>query len=339
MRFEFRTKMKFALFALFLQIGLAQFIPAQEPAPQPERGAIPAKPQRGGFMQRPLDPRVQMRTYLFKDGDISQNLDYAVFVSSKVSKNKKNPLIITLHGLGAGPAIMFGPKALELAEEGGYILVGPMGYNVRGWYGISMRGFGARGAKPKPASSGDNAQPKANPAPQTNPPTSSSSDQPGATPAPKPKSSLFGDPNDPPNLNELSEKDVMNVLDIVRKEFNVDERRIYLMGHSMGGAGTLYLGVKYPSIWAALGPIAPAAFSLNPDTLKAIPTMPVIFVHGDADEVVPVANTRQWVEKLKELNMTYEYNEMPGISHGPVIEAGLPSVYAFFAKHSKPAVH
>ncbi|MEJ2247332.1 MAG: prolyl oligopeptidase family serine peptidase [Acidobacteriota bacterium] len=135
----------------------------------------------------------------------------------------------------------------------------------------------------------------------------------------------------------MSEKDVMNVLDIVRKEFNVDENRIYLMGHSMGGAGTLHLGVKYASVWAALAPVAPAAFGLNPDSLEKIKDMPVLFVHGDADEMVPVANTRGWVEKAKELNMTYEYNEMPGISHGPVITACLPSVYEFFGKHSKPA--
>jgi dipeptidyl aminopeptidase/acylaminoacyl peptidase len=67
--------------------------------------------------------------------------------------------------------------------------------------------------------------------------------------------------------------------------------------------------------------------------------MPVIFVHGDADEMVPVANTRRWVDKLRELNMTYEYNEMPGVSHGPVIEQALPGEYDFFAKHSKPVSH
>lgn len=322
MRFECRTKIRIALVVLCLQIGLVQFTNAQEPAPQPGRGAVPAA-KRGGLMQIPVDSRVQMRSYLFKDGDISQNLEYAVFVSSKVSRDRKAPLIITLHGLGAGPAIMFGKKALELADEGGYILVGPMGFNVRGWYGIPMGPMGAgRGAPPKTANStAPPAQPDA------------------AAPAPKPKASLFGDPNDPPNLRELSEKDVMNVLDMVRKEFNVDNNRIYLMGHSMGGAGTLYLGAKYSSIWAALGPIAPAAFGIEPNTLEKIPSMPVIVVHGDADEVVPVANTRKWVDKLKELNMTYEYNEMPGISHGPVIEQGLPSVYAFFAKHSKQATH
>ncbi len=312
MRFEVRTKIRIALVVLCIQIGLIQSPRAfpQEPSPQSGRKVLSG--QRGGFKPMPVDPRVQMRSYLFQDGDISQNLEYALFVSSKVTPDKKAPLIVTLHGLGAGPAIMFGAKALELAEEGGSILVGPMGFNVRGWYGISMKGFGP---KPKPAAK-EPAQTDA---------------------AAKPKPSMFSDPNDPPNLNELSEKDVMTVLDRVRKEFNVDDRRIYLMGHSMGGAGTLYLGVKYSSIWAALAPIAPAAFTLNPDSLKAIPAMPILFVHGDADEVVPVSNTRPWIEKLKELNMTYEYNEMPGVSHGPIIEQALPSVYAFFAKHSKPA--
>jgi poly(3-hydroxybutyrate) depolymerase len=66
--------------------------------------------------------------------------------------------------------------------------------------------------------------------------------------------------DDPENLPELSEKDVMNVLGLVRKEFNIDPDRIYLMGHSMGGGGTWHLALKYPEIWAGLAPIAPAIF-------------------------------------------------------------------------------
>jgi pimeloyl-ACP methyl ester carboxylesterase len=79
--------------------------------------------------------------------------------------------------------------------------------------------------------------------------------------------------------------------------------------------------------------------AVDPNSLEKIKDMPVIFVHGDKDEAVPVSLSQRWAEKAKELNMTYEFNEMPGISHGPVITASLPSVYAFFAKHSKPATH
>jgi len=332
MKFKSIFKIAVVVFCLLIGFGATLAALAQEPPPKP----------KGGGMQFPIDPRVQMRSYTFKDGSISENLEYAVFISSKVSKDKPSPLIFTLHGLGAPPQIMFGSKALELAEAGGYILVGPMGYNVRGWYGIPDVPGSGMGTPPKTGNFPKPGQPGAKPSVPGEPgakaaPKSTVPGEPGAKPAAKSMASLFSDPNDPPNLRELSEKDAMNVLDMVRREFNIDNNRIYLMGHSMGGAGTLHLGVKYPDIWAALAPIAPAAFGLSPDSLKAIPKTPIIFVHGDADELVPVSISQQWVEKAKELGMTYEYNEMPGVTHGPIIEEALPSIYAFFAKHSKAA--
>ena len=102
--------------------------------------AAAAAGQRGG--RGAIDPRVQQRTYLF--ADTNEELPYAVFVSSKVSKDKKNPLIVALHGLGGNQNTMMRANALQLAEEGGYIMVGPMGYNSGGWYGAPAR-FGSGG--------------------------------------------------------------------------------------------------------------------------------------------------------------------------------------------------
>jgi predicted peptidase len=137
MKILYRTKSKIFLTALCYTISfiLAQFAFTQDAAQQ----AMPKTGQRG-FMQIQLDPRVQKRTYLFKD--TNEDMQYCLFVSSKVSKDRKNPVIVTLHGLGVGPEIMFNRNALDLAEEGGYILMGPMGYNVRGWYGIPMSQWG-----------------------------------------------------------------------------------------------------------------------------------------------------------------------------------------------------
>jgi len=87
---------------------------------------------------------------------------------------------------------------------------------------------------------------------------------------------------------------------MIRKEFNVDETRTYLMGHSMGGAGSIYLGVKYASIWAAVGAEAPvtAPAGLNPEdfSFEAAKDIPMIMVQGDADTLVPVASTRRWID-------------------------------------------
>jgi len=316
------------LLASCLQIALA-------PAPvalaqQPDAQAAPAAPGRG---PRPVDPRVQLRTYQFEE--TNENIPYAVFVSSKVRPDRKNPLIVALHGLGGSHTSLLRGNALDLAEEGGYILVGPMGYNPRGWYGVPATGRGGRRRGP--------GAPNAVGRPQANPACAPQS-APAGAPLANPASGRQGPPpgtldgaNDPPNLREFSEKDVLNVLERVREEFNVDERRTYLMGHSMGGAGTFHLAVKYAGTWAATASIAPAAFGMQPSSLAAIPDMPMMIVHGDNDTAVPVEVGRSWAAAMSELKMTHRYIEVPCGDHGNVISIGMPDIFAFFAEHSKAA--
>src|SRR5690242_1578858 len=83
--------------ALCLQLALTQIqFASQQPAPQDAAG------QRGGRGGgAAVDPRVQQRIYYFTE--TKEYLPYAVFVSSKVRKDKKNPLIVALHGLGGDP--------------------------------------------------------------------------------------------------------------------------------------------------------------------------------------------------------------------------------------------
>lgn len=227
---------------------------------------------------------VERRSYVFKE--TGEEMPYAVFVSSKVKKNKPSPLVIALHALGGQPGMIIG-QIREQAEKHGYIVVAPMGYNPRGGYGAFPNGIGG--------------------------------------PADK-------------RLNELSERDVMNVLEIALAQYKVDERRIYLLGHSMGGGGALHLGTKYSALWAAVGATAPAPGSNDPADLESVRNLPFIIVHGDADPAVPVASSRRWAAKLKELGMTYEYHELRGAGHEEAIFQGAKHVFDFFDKHPKPAM-
>src|SRR5688572_25255853 len=108
---------------------------AEQAPPQAGPAAAGAQPGRGGG-RAAVDSRVQQRTYTF--ADTNEQLPYALFVSSKVTKDKKNPLIVSLHGLGGDQNTMVREslRSVELAEQGGYILLAPMGYNSGGWYGI-----------------------------------------------------------------------------------------------------------------------------------------------------------------------------------------------------------
>jgi poly(3-hydroxybutyrate) depolymerase len=309
-----------------LSLGLCSALAfAQAP---PARGG-------GGFA---ADPRAQSRTYTFSEA--GQDLPYCVYASSKVAKDKPAPLIVSLHGMGAPPTVMCNKDAIDLAEEGGYVLVAPMGYNTTGWFGspvISMGGRGPRGAGAPGAAPGAAAPPGAR-APGAGP----GARGPGPGPGPGPGAGApDGAPAiDPLQLAKWSEQDVMNVMEIARKEFNVDPKRIYLTGHSMGGAGTLFLGAKHASLWAAIAPVAPASFMMNDTRGEILKTIrdagvPILLITGDADEVVAPANTRLWAETIKELGMTHEYIEQPGIGHGPIITTSQKDIYAFFAKHRK----
>jgi len=321
------TAVAFAALAAWLTLSIPDTVQAQAPAG--------AKGKGKGFAQ---DPRAQTRTYHFED--TNEDLPYSLYVSSKVKKDQKAPLVVTLHGLGAPQTIMMGKTAVDLAEEAGYILVAPMGYNTGGWYGSPVgtgpgrgKGKGAPGA----ATGTTNAPPNAGSNAATSTPDAAVKG-PGEGAAKGKGFGGFGGGNQPANLRELSEKDTMNVIAMVRKEFKVDDKRIYIMGHSMGGAGALYLGSKYPKMFAAVAAEAPAAFwQTRKETLQPMKDakVPVMIVHGDIDEVVPVNNSHAWVDAMKELKMNYEFVEQPGITHGPVIESGLKPIYAFFAKHKK----
>ena len=265
----------------------------------------------------------------YKFTETNEDIPYALFVSSKVKKDQKAPMIVTLHGLGGTHTTMMRPNAIDLAEAGGYILLAPMGYNPRGWFGAPAP-QGRRGAPP--ANAAPNAAPNAaapNPA-APNPPAAAPQGRRGAPP---------GGPgagaNDPPNLRELSEKETLQVIDLVRKEFTVDDNRSYVMGHSMGGAGTLYMAIAHSQRWAAAAAIAPAAFSVDKEGLAKIPKMPIMIVHGDMDTVVPPSVGRAWVDAMKALNMNYQYIEVPGGDHGSVISSHQAEIFAFFAKHTR----
>ena len=68
---------------------------------------------------------------------------------------------------------------------------------------------------------------------------------------------------------EYSEKDVLEVLRLMKAAYNVDESRIYLMGHSMGAIGTWALGSKYPQTWAALVAFSGVGAPSLADNMKA----------------------------------------------------------------------
>lgn len=241
--------------------------------------------------QQLVTGEVQVRDHHFDLTD--EEIEYRLYVPTSYRVDTVSPLIVLLHGMGGSPRVIEYDGIIEEAEQRGYIIVAPYGYNERGWYGV----FG-------------------------------------------PGKSFFNDGPEgpaPDNIGLLSETDVINVFEIIREEFNIDPRRTYLMGHSMGGGGTMYLGGKYSQYWAALGLMAPALFGKT-DQLEAIKHIPIFIAQGDADEVVSVELARRWVARMGELEMVHSYVEIPGGDHNEAISENAPlisEIFDFFDKYSQ----
>lgn len=220
------------------------------------------------------DPRVQHRSYSFPG--TGESIPYALFVPDSYDAGNPAPLIISLHGLGRSYDWLMGYHGLlDEAEEGGFIVVTPLGYIRRGWYGSR--------------------------------------------------------PTEDPQDAQKSEQDVMEVLSLVRNEFNVDSNRIYLWGHSMGGAGTYHIAAKHPDLFAGLGVAAPATPepATATEVLEKIRHIPILVLHGDNDETVPVESTRSWVATMRELGMQHVYVEVSGGDHSLLISQDADNMKKF----------
>src|SRR5262249_24386308 len=145
--------------------------------------------------------------------------------------------------------------------------------------------------------------------------------------------------NPPPDANarrvqDLSEQDVMQMLARVKQQYKIDESRIYLMGHSMGGIGTWKIAAKYPDVWAAIAPVSSA---VQPEPIEQFKHIPEFVVHGDDDRTVNVNGSRTMVAKMKELGVEVKYVEVPGGNHGSVVAPNIGGALDFFDAHRKAA--
>jgi predicted esterase len=309
-------------------------------------GKVAGQTRRAGG--DPVDDRVEVREYLFTE--TNEKMPYAVFVSSKVTKDKKPPLVLALHGFGGNYGTFMRTGCVDAAEAGGYVLVGVMGYSSSAPFG--SRGMGARGARGPATGTAParGAMPGAAPGGAPGAAPGARGAMPGAAPggapgaAPGARGAMPGGAaggrgtvggtavTDSARVSELSEIDTMRVLEMTRKEFNPDENRIYLMGHSMGGMGAMYLGEKYAPMWAAVACLA--GFG-SPDPNGKMKDTPIYMTAGSADTLGASGSTT--AARLKAAGMNCEWKEMPGLDHGGIIAGAMPDTFKFFDAHVKKA--
>ncbi len=141
------------------------------------------------------------------------------------------------------------------------------------------------------------------------------------------------------------ELDIVRVLEDARKRYSVDDNRVYLYGVSMGGSGSWQLGVHYPDLFAALGPVCGNADhrvweklwqwgdTRNPTWMSPkkrwvestesaalyaenLLHLPAWCIHGDRDNVVPCDHSRSMVAAMRQAGCKVTFDEVEGAGHG-----------------------
>jgi dienelactone hydrolase len=158
--------------------------------------------------------------------------------------------------------------------------------------------------------------------------------------------------------------DALEAVADAAKHYPSDPLRTYLTGYSMGGHGTWHLGVTYPDLFAAIGPIGGwASFwsygggmpkvqnpnrleelelrsYLPSDTVQLLPNLSdtgVYVLHGAEDETVPVAQARFMRGRLAAFHANFAYYEKPGVDHAGGDDASdWPPMMEFFQRLSRP---
>ena len=114
-----------------------------------------------------------------------------------------------------------------------------------------------------------------------------------------------------PESEEL--KAVLELVELVKKQYSIDESRMYLMGYSMGGYGTWNILMNHPDLFTAAVPMCGAG---DPNQAERIKNIPIWAVHGAKDPIVPVSGSRDMAAALEKAGARdFHYTELPEVQH------------------------
>lgn len=129
-------------------------------------------------------------------------------------------------------------------------------------------------------------------------------------------------------------KKIMDVLDWVKRNYACDTTRVYVLGMSLGGYGTMDVCATYPDRIAA-GMAFCGGSSLK--DVSGLGKLPFWIIHGTADRAVPIRQSKVVVEKLKESGNDTRllYDWWQGANHGaPARLFYLRKTYEWLFSHS-----
>lgn len=127
---------------------------------------------------------------------------------------------------------------------------------------------------------------------------------------------------------------INRLIDWAISHHDVDTTRIYVLGMSLGGYGTLNYVAEYPDRVAAAMGLCGGATSRN---LSNLCDVPLCIIHGTGDKSVPYSASKRVVDAMIAAGDTSRliFKTLPGIGHGELARYFyLPETYEWLFAHS-----
>jgi predicted peptidase len=135
-----------------------------------------------------------------------------------------------------------------------------------------------------------------------------------------------------PERTSWDNKLLINLLDEIESKYNVDKRREYLTGLSMGGHATWSLAIQNPERFAAIIPVCGRGYSQDVYVLKDVP---VWAFHGAKDDIVSIEDGKKMVDALEKAGGTVKFTSYPEANHDAWTETyDNPEIYDWLLSHS-----
>jgi predicted peptidase len=92
---------------------------------------------------------------------------------------------------------------------------------------------------------------------------------------------------------------IIKVLNWVQQNYDTDTNRVYVVGMSLGGYGTLHFAGKYPERVTAAVALCGGG---NPSDGCRLAGIPLWIQHGKLDQAVPISESEKMVQAIKNCN-------------------------------------
>ena len=126
---------------------------------------------------------------------------------------------------------------------------------------------------------------------------------------------------------------VNNVVDWVFDHYRCDTNRLYVIGMSLGGYGTIDYSAVYPHRIAAAVAMCGGG---NPKSYCGLNELPLWILHGTADRAVGISQSQKVIRAMAQCGDTsrLRFTKLAGVSHSGLARAFyLPEIYDWLFLH------